>query len=254
VRTSLASAESPRSTGKERDAESGNDYMFARYYNSATGRFLSPDWSAKEEPVPYAKLDNPQTLNLYAYVGNNPVGRADADGHDFAGHTAMAAECKPGMAACMQAANANLKAEGAAVVVAAVAAGAGEVAAFGRVLLGYVAANGAKIEQAVEDVVETAPKLDQPQSPSVHPSEIMNKTPSEIHSTATDKGLIPKGPDPQNGKGAYVDPVTGEQRVLVHPKDGHAHVNNPAGKRLGPDGSVVPKKSDAAHLPIKKDD
>jgi len=70
-----------RSTGKERDAESGNDYMFARYYNSATGRFLSPDWSAKEDPVPYAKLDNPQSLNLYSYVYNNPVGKADPDGH-----------------------------------------------------------------------------------------------------------------------------------------------------------------------------
>jgi len=71
-----------RSTGKERDTESGNDYMFARYYNSATGRFLSPDWSAKEEPVPYAKLDNPQSLNLYGYVLNNPLGKADPDGHD----------------------------------------------------------------------------------------------------------------------------------------------------------------------------
>jgi RHS repeat-associated protein len=70
-----------RSTGKERDVESGNDYMFARYYNSATGRFLSPDWSAKEEPVPYAKLDNPQSLNLYSYVYNNPLGKADPDGH-----------------------------------------------------------------------------------------------------------------------------------------------------------------------------
>ena len=69
-------------TGKERDIETGNDYMFARYYNSATGRFLSPDWSAKEDPVPYAKLDNPQSLNLYSYVLNNPVGRADADGHN----------------------------------------------------------------------------------------------------------------------------------------------------------------------------
>ena len=37
------------------------------------GRFMSPDWSAKLMPVPYAKLDNPQTLNLYAYVGNNPL-------------------------------------------------------------------------------------------------------------------------------------------------------------------------------------
>jgi len=47
------------------------------------GRFMSPDWSAKEEPVPYAKLDDPQTLNLYSYVGNNPLARADADGHCF---------------------------------------------------------------------------------------------------------------------------------------------------------------------------
>jgi len=68
-------------TGKERDAESGNDYFGARYYSSAMGRFMSPDWSAKREPVPYAKLDNPQSLNLYAYVFNNPLSHIDADGH-----------------------------------------------------------------------------------------------------------------------------------------------------------------------------
>jgi RHS repeat-associated protein len=68
-------------TGKERDNESGNDYFGARYYASSMGRFLSPDWSAKVEPVPYAKLDNPQSLNLYAFVGNNPLSRIDADGH-----------------------------------------------------------------------------------------------------------------------------------------------------------------------------
>jgi RHS repeat-associated protein len=69
-------------TGKERDTESGNDYFMARYYSSAMGRFMSPDWSAKVMPVPYAKLDDPQSLNLYAYVGNNPLTRVDADGHD----------------------------------------------------------------------------------------------------------------------------------------------------------------------------
>jgi RHS repeat-associated protein len=69
-------------TGKERDAESGLDYFGARYYSSTMGRWMSPDWSAKEEPVPYAKLDNPQTLNLYGYVGNNPLSFADADGHE----------------------------------------------------------------------------------------------------------------------------------------------------------------------------
>jgi hypothetical protein len=45
------------------------------------GRFLSPDWSAKIEPVPYSKLDDPQSLNLYSYVRNNPLSRVDPDGH-----------------------------------------------------------------------------------------------------------------------------------------------------------------------------
>ena len=69
------------STGKERDSESGNDYFGARYYASTMGRWLSPDWSAKVEPVPYAKLDNPQSFHLYSYVGNNPLSRFDIDGH-----------------------------------------------------------------------------------------------------------------------------------------------------------------------------
>ena len=69
------------SAAKERDTESGNDYFGARYYASSMGRWLSPDWSAKYEPVPYAKLDNPQSLNLYGYVLNNPLSHADPDGH-----------------------------------------------------------------------------------------------------------------------------------------------------------------------------
>jgi RHS repeat-associated protein len=68
-------------TGKERDTESGNDYFGARYYASTMGRFLSPDWSATEEPVPYAVLGDPQSLNLYAYVRNNPLSRTDPNGH-----------------------------------------------------------------------------------------------------------------------------------------------------------------------------
>ena len=71
----------PRSTGKERDSESGNDYFGARYYASSMGRFMSPDWAVKVTPVPYAKLSDPQSLNLYAYVLNNPLGHADVDGH-----------------------------------------------------------------------------------------------------------------------------------------------------------------------------
>jgi RHS repeat-associated protein len=68
-------------TGKERDAESGLDYFGARYYASNMGRFMSPDWADKPEAVPYSSLDNPQSLNLYGYVLNNPLSHADADGH-----------------------------------------------------------------------------------------------------------------------------------------------------------------------------
>ena len=42
---------------------------------------MSPDWSATPAPVPYAAFENPQSLNLYAYVGNNPVNRFDPNGH-----------------------------------------------------------------------------------------------------------------------------------------------------------------------------
>jgi hypothetical protein len=46
---------------------------------------MSPDWSAQAAPIPYAKMDNPQSLNLYAYVGNDPVVSVDADGHSNEG-------------------------------------------------------------------------------------------------------------------------------------------------------------------------
>jgi RHS repeat-associated protein len=51
-----------RFTGKERDAESGNDYFEARYYASSMGRFLSPDPLYLE----LHRLTDPQQLNIYA--------------------------------------------------------------------------------------------------------------------------------------------------------------------------------------------
>jgi hypothetical protein len=56
---------------------------------------MTPDWSAKVTPVPYAKLSDPQSLNLYAYVGNNPVTRLDPDGHiDCSGKNAQQVGCQ----------------------------------------------------------------------------------------------------------------------------------------------------------------
>jgi len=68
-------------TGKERDTESGLDMFGARYYASTVGRFMTPDWAAKPITVPYANFGNPQSLNLYSYVQNNPTTTADPDGH-----------------------------------------------------------------------------------------------------------------------------------------------------------------------------
>src|SRR5579884_3801064 len=67
--------------GKERDTETGNDDFGARYYSNRYGRWLSADWSAVPAPVPYANLANPQTLNLYAMVADDPETFADLDGH-----------------------------------------------------------------------------------------------------------------------------------------------------------------------------
>jgi RHS repeat-associated protein len=79
-------------TGKERDSESGLDYFGARHYSSNMGRFMSPDYSDGPDTVPYADLRNPQSLNLYAYVNNNPLSETDDDGHDGALPTAT---CSP---------------------------------------------------------------------------------------------------------------------------------------------------------------
>jgi RHS repeat-associated protein len=68
-------------TGKMRDPETGLDYFGARYYSSGTARWMLPDWSAVPAAVPYADIGNPQSLNLYTYVGNNPINGVDVDGH-----------------------------------------------------------------------------------------------------------------------------------------------------------------------------
>jgi RHS repeat-associated protein len=68
-------------TGKERDTESGLDNFGARYHASSLGRFMTPDWAAKPVTVPYAHFGNPQSLNLYSYVQNNPTTMGDPDGH-----------------------------------------------------------------------------------------------------------------------------------------------------------------------------
>jgi RHS repeat-associated protein len=77
-----------RFTGYERDFETaygnsaGNDYAFARYYNSRLGRFMSGD------PL-NGHITDPQTLNHYAYVRNNPINLLDPTGMEGGGFPAL---------------------------------------------------------------------------------------------------------------------------------------------------------------------
>jgi RHS repeat-associated protein len=57
-------------TGRELDSETGLNYNRARYYNPATGGFIS------EDPLGYAGGGR----NFYAYVGNNPINFSDPIG------------------------------------------------------------------------------------------------------------------------------------------------------------------------------
>jgi len=63
-------------TGQENDSETGLDFYNARYYDPTLGRFISQD-----SIVPSAM--DPQALNRYAYVRNNPLTLVDPTGHSW---------------------------------------------------------------------------------------------------------------------------------------------------------------------------
>ena len=63
-------------TAKERDSESNLDNFGARYDSSSIGRFTSPDPMGGHQ-------EDPQTLNKYAYVRNNPTTLTDPTGLDI---------------------------------------------------------------------------------------------------------------------------------------------------------------------------
>ena len=62
-----------RYTGKEKD-DTGLYYYGARYYDDALGRFLAADSILPD-------VYDPQQLNRFAYVRNNPIKMVDPDGH-----------------------------------------------------------------------------------------------------------------------------------------------------------------------------
>ena len=80
-------------TGYERDGNTGLDYANARMYGPGRGRFLQPD------PIGIggANTANPQILNRYSYVQNDPVNFVDKSGKLLGapdGPSAGGSECR----------------------------------------------------------------------------------------------------------------------------------------------------------------
>jgi RHS repeat-associated protein len=76
-------------TGQKRDADADLMFYNARYYDPGIGRFVQAD------PIVAAPF-NPQLLNRYAYVLNNPVRYTDPTGHaeqDLGGGNTLGTPC-----------------------------------------------------------------------------------------------------------------------------------------------------------------
>jgi len=67
-------------TGQEEDSETGLYNYGARYYDPALARFVSPDSIIPD-------VFNPQSLNRYSYVLNNPLRYTDPTGHEGSGES-----------------------------------------------------------------------------------------------------------------------------------------------------------------------
>ncbi len=66
-------------TGYERDGETGSDFAEARYYSAALGRFSSVD----PVGVNLSRKIDPQRINAYVFVRDNPLKFVDTDGRDL---------------------------------------------------------------------------------------------------------------------------------------------------------------------------
>jgi RHS repeat-associated protein len=68
-----------RFTSYDRSDATGLDYAVNRFYSSAQGRFTQVDPIGMEA----TSLEDPQSLNLYSYCGNDPINYVDPDGLFF---------------------------------------------------------------------------------------------------------------------------------------------------------------------------
>jgi RHS repeat-associated protein len=79
LESETSGATTKRFTSYDRSNVTGLDYAVNRHYDSGQGRFTQVDPIGMRA----SSLENPQTLNLYTYCGNDPINHTDPDGLFF---------------------------------------------------------------------------------------------------------------------------------------------------------------------------
>ena len=96
-------------TGHIKDADTGLNYMQARYYDPLIGRFLSVD------PVGFS-VGRPFMFGRYSYVGNDPVNATDPDGKDPCTSSGCSGQINISTGAPIKRSELALKAQGAFII------------------------------------------------------------------------------------------------------------------------------------------
>jgi RHS repeat-associated protein len=239
-----------RCTGKERDSETGLDYFGARYYTSNMGRFMTPDWADKPTAIPYSEFGDPQSLNLYEYVRNNPLSHADADGHccDITADAIVFVARHPELATAV--AGIATKVEAAASTAGAIATRAVSTAvATPALVISYLVSPGTGGANEKNDTIQTKTYPPLPANPG-------DLTEKGYHDTSHPQAA-------SAGHQTFENPQTGDKVRFDKAKAGapagsweevdHYHRYNPnaTGKQdeyLDEKGQPVPRGSDASHL------
>ena len=219
-------------TGRERDSFTGLQFSRARFYDPNLGRFIS------EDPIGFGGGD----VNLYGYVWNNPVNFYDPSGlFPFSFPCWPASQCADQLDQAIDSALSRM--------------GGDPIVSFGPLLhrpvhlseyfkdpvslLRVGSKSGAALDADIPDYQKFEAYCDDavgagslflmmagPASAELNAGRSFNpfkgKTSSEIDEMFINKGYTPKGPDPMNGRGTYVNPKNG--------RGYHVDANHPPGK------------------------
>ncbi len=197
----------PGFTGHVADAKTGLIYMQARYYDPYAGRFLAVD------PVEVST----GSFNRYWYANNNPYTLIDPDGREGCAASRIGAVCaQHGWSNAQAAMGKDAMKQGARAVefVGGLSGAGGTLSSAYELVTGESPLSGDKASRpwAAVGLIPYAKNLKYLKSGVGHSAgkglgnPFKDKTATEIDKMFKAKGFEPRGPDPLNGKGGYVNP------------------------------------------------